>query len=110
MAIQEGISTNKSPLFNGTNYTFWKVRMVTYLMSFIVYVWDTVVNGNENPPILVYTKEKIEFSFNSKAMNVIISGLSKSKCVKFMHCKTAKEMWDKLRENYEGDGKLKWPN
>jgi hypothetical protein len=33
MSSHEGNSTNKAPLFNGTNFTFWKVRMRTYIMD-----------------------------------------------------------------------------
>jgi hypothetical protein len=33
ISIYEGTSTNKAPLFNGTNFAFWKVRMRTYIMA-----------------------------------------------------------------------------
>jgi hypothetical protein len=33
MSSHEGNSTNKASLFNGTNFTFWKVRMRTYIMA-----------------------------------------------------------------------------
>jgi hypothetical protein len=40
-------------------------------------------------------------------MNAILEGLSKSKFTKVMHCKLAKEMWEKLKNTYEGDDKVK---
>ena len=43
MASQEGCSTNKSPLFIGMNYAFWKVRMKTYLVSLWVEVCVIVI-------------------------------------------------------------------
>ena len=44
---------------------------------------------------------------NSKAVNAILSGLTKTIFVKVMHCETAKEIWDKLKNIYEGDNKVK---
>jgi hypothetical protein len=49
--------------------------------------------------VLVNKDDKLEFSFNAKAMNAILSGLAEEKFVKFMHLGTAKEMWDKLINN-----------
>ena len=37
----------------------------------------------------------------------ILSGLSKTKFVKGMHCKSSKELWNKLKSCYEGDNKVK---
>ena len=44
---------------------------------------------------------------NSKEMNTILSGLTETVFVKVMHCETTKEIWDKLRNIYEGDDKIK---
>ena len=38
-------SLNTPPLFDGSNYTFWKVRMRTFLCSIDKSVWDAVENG-----------------------------------------------------------------
>jgi hypothetical protein len=51
--------------------------------------------------------ENIEFIFNAKDMNAILSGLAETKFVKVMHLETAKEMWDKLISSYEGNEKVK---
>ena len=40
-------------------------------------------------------------------MNTLLSGFSETVFVKVMHCETAKEIWDKLRNIYEGDDKIK---
>jgi hypothetical protein len=40
-------------------------------------------------------------------MNAILSGLAKAEFVKVMHLGTAKEMWDKLINSYEGNEKVK---
>jgi hypothetical protein len=44
---------------------------------------------------------------NSKAKGSILSSLDDSIFVKFMHFKTAKDLWDKLQNIYEGDTKVK---
>jgi hypothetical protein len=107
MSSHEGTSTNKAPLFNGTNFAFWKVRMRTYIMDLGADVWDVVETGYVKPVVLANKDDKLEFSFNAKAMNVILSGLAEAEFVKVMHLETAKEMWDKLISSYEGNEKVK---
>jgi hypothetical protein len=90
MSSHEGNSTNKAPLFNGTNFSFWKIRMRTYIMALCADVWDVVETGYVNPVVLANKDDKLEFSFNTKAMNVILSGLAEAEFVKVMHLGTAK--------------------
>jgi hypothetical protein len=100
-------STNKAPIFNGTNFAFWKVRMRTYLMSLGADVWEVVETGYTKPIVFLSKDEKLEFTFNAKAMNAILSGLAESEFVKLMNLQTAKEMWEKLISSYEGNEKVK---
>jgi hypothetical protein len=44
---------------------------------------------------------------NSKAKNALLNGLSETIFTKVAHCKSAKEIWDKLQNIYEGDSKVK---
>jgi hypothetical protein len=60
-----------------------------------------------NSVVLVSKDDKLEFSFNAKAMNSILSGLAKAEFVKVMHRDSTKVMWDKLISSYEGDEKVK---
>jgi hypothetical protein len=78
MSIHEGNSTNKAPLFNGTNFALWKVRMRTYIMDLVANVWDMVDTGYVKPIVIVNKDDKLEFSFNAKAMNAILSGLTEA--------------------------------
>jgi hypothetical protein len=75
MSRHEGNSTNKASLFNGTNFAFWKVRMRTYIMALGGDVWDVVDTSYVKLIVLANKDDKLEFSFNAKAMNVILSGL-----------------------------------
>jgi hypothetical protein len=107
MTIHEGTSASKPPLFDGTNFSFWKIRMRTYLMSLGVDVWDVVETGYTNPVVLASKDDKLEFSFNAKGMNAILNGLAEAEFVKVMHLETTKAMWDKLISSYEGNEKVK---
>jgi hypothetical protein len=78
MSSHEVNSTNKAPLFNGTNFAFWKVRMRTYIMDLGADVWDVVDTGYVKPVVLANKDKKLEFCFNSKAMNAILSGLGEA--------------------------------
>jgi hypothetical protein len=44
---------------------------------------------------------------NSKAKGTILNSLVNSVFVKVMHCDSAKDLWDKLQNIYEGDAKVK---
>ena len=91
-----------TPIFNGLNYGFWHVRIKVYLQAQGVDVWKAVVNRYNlpaTPPIDQASKKLYED--NSKAMNAILSGLAETEFEKFMHCETAKEIWDKLKNTYE---------
>jgi hypothetical protein len=107
MTSHEGTSVTRPPLFDGMNFAFWKVRMRTYLMALGADVWDVVETGYIKPVVLASKDDKLEFSFNAKGMNAILNGLAEAEFVKVMHLQTAKEMWDKLINNYEGNEKVK---
>jgi hypothetical protein len=44
---------------------------------------------------------------NSKSKNALLNGLSEMVFTKVAHCKSAKEVWDKLQIIYEGYSKVK---
>ena len=94
-------------MFDGTNVSFWKVRMRTYIMSLGVDVWHVVETGYVKPVVLAFRDDKLEFSFNAKVMNAILSGVVEAEFVKVMHLDSTKETWDKLVNNYEGNEKVK---
>ena len=41
----EGHSLTRPPLFNGTNYSYWKERMKAFLLSTDYRLWQVIVNG-----------------------------------------------------------------
>jgi hypothetical protein len=92
MTSHEGTSVTRHPLFDGTNFSFWKVRMRSYLMALGADVWDVVETGYIKPIVIASKDDKLEFSFNAKGMNAILNGLVEAEFVKVMHLQTAKEM------------------
>jgi hypothetical protein len=44
---------------------------------------------------------------NSKAKSALLNGLSETIFTKLARCKSAKDIWDKLQNIYEGDSKVK---
>ena len=85
MDQQEGLATNRPPLFTGENYAYWSVRMRFHLMSLGWKVWDATKNevtiGNQYP---TDTVELGQYEGNAKALNAILSGLTQSVFTKFM--------------------------
>jgi hypothetical protein len=104
MGQQEGMSNNKAPLF----YSLWKIRMKNFLLALGFDIWQSVVDDYIAPttPPKDSGGKKI-YDDNSREVNGILVGLTDSICVKVMHCKSAKEIWDKLEVVYEGDDKVK---
>ena len=93
--------------FDGTNYVFQKIGMEAYLMSLGVDVQISVLveyAAPITPPIDPDGMKNQENNENAK--NSIAFGLNQSKLVKVMHCQSAKEVWDKLKNGYEGDEKV----
>jgi hypothetical protein len=71
-------------------------------------VWQVVVYVYKTPATPPTNKDGKKLSEkNSKAKNVILSGLAISVYVKVMHCDSTKDIWDKLQNFYKGDAKIK---
>ena len=109
MDQQEGLATNKPPLFTEENYAYWSVRMRCHIMSLGWKVWATNEKdlniGNQYP---TDTVELGEYDGNAKSrLNAILSGLTNLVFTKVMQCTSTKQAWDKLKIIYEGESKVK---
>ena len=75
MDQQEGMATNKPPLFTGEDYAYWSVKMRCHLMSLgwkvSVATKKEVLVGNQYP---TDTVELGQYEGNAKALNAILSG------------------------------------
>jgi hypothetical protein len=99
---------NGIPQFNGQKCAFWNIRMKSYIQAQGFEIWQYIVDGYiapTNPPI--NEKEMKLSQNNSEPKNALLNGLSETIFTKVAHCKSAKEIWDKLQNIYEGDSKVK---
>ena len=80
-------ATGKLPIFDGTNFGFWKKRMSYYLMSLDPEVWHSILNGYKSPSTLPTDPyERKSYIANAKALNSITSGITDSEFMKVMNC------------------------
>ncbi|KAI5671696.1 hypothetical protein M9H77_12060 [Catharanthus roseus] len=82
----EGSSTNRSPLFNGTNYTFWKSMIKIYICYINFDLWSIVEKGPFVPQMDGRVKKK---GFNKRGKKPSFkkggqsSSLFKARCFEF---------------------------
>ena len=101
-------ASGRPPLFDGTNFGFWKERMTYYLISLGPEVWHFIQNEYQIPPTLpIDQDERKAYIANAKALNSITNGITDSEFTKVMNCNSAKEVWDKLVILYDGNSKVK---
>ena len=108
-------STNRPPLFDGSNYQFWSNRMSIFMRAYDYEMWDVVLDG---PYVLMKTKagsEALEPKIRSewtdleikrvqenyKVINTLHCALNPTEFNRISICKTAKEIWDKLKVIHE---------
>ena len=103
--MDRGQSLIIPPLFDGTNYAYWKVRMRAFLQSLDEKVWHAVEIGWTKPKEAPadWNEGKIKAAnFNSRALNALFSVVTNEEFKKISSTKTAKEAWTILQTTYEG--------
>jgi hypothetical protein len=69
---------------------------------------QSIVDGYTAPVVSPTNDKEIKIGQNkSKTTNALLNGLGESVFTKVSHCKSAKEIWDKLQNIYEGYSKVK---
>jgi hypothetical protein len=69
---------------------------------------QSVVDGYKEPTVPPTNERVMKLEKeNSKATNALLNGLCELVYTKVIHCKSAKEIWDKLQIIYEEDSKVK---
>jgi hypothetical protein len=82
--------------------------MKTYVQAQGFDVWKSVVDGYTTPTTPPPDRDRNKLSEkHSRDKNNILNGLYESVYNKVMLCDSAKEIWDKLQNIYEGDAKVK---
>eukprot|EP00253_Pinus_taeda_P003594 PITA_03594 len=108
MSNYEKEASIRPPVFDGTNFNYWKVRVTAYLQSLGTEVWNIVETGYAFPSTTpTDADEKKKYETNAKAVSTLLGCISQSEFMKVMHYKSAKEIWDKIVTSYEGDEQVK---
>ena len=98
------------PLFDDTNYAYWKVHMRAFLQSLDEQVWQAVEIDWTKPKEASadWDEAKIKAAnFNSKALNALFSAVTNEEFKKISFTETAKEVWTFLQTTYEGTKAIK---
>ena len=92
--MDRGQSLIIPPLFDGTNYAYWKVCMRAFLQSLDKKVWQAVEIGWTKPKeaLVDWDEAKIKAAnFNNRALNVLFSAVINEEFKKISSTETAKE-------------------
>lgn len=92
------------PIFKGEGYDFWQIRMKTIMIA--QDLWDLVETGyeagDENHERLRLNRRK-----DARALSVIQQGVHDDVFSRIAAAATAKQAWVLLRNEYQGDNKVK---
>jgi len=109
----------KFPIFDCSNYAYWKARMKLALKSFDERVWLSVINGWSPPTHLVdnervpkpadrWSEEEFKLAnINSRGLNALFSAVTPDEFRRIMTCDTTKEAWNILQLTHEGTSVVK---
>ncbi|XP_055822628.1 uncharacterized protein LOC129891331 [Solanum dulcamara] len=108
----ENQPTMGPPIFSGDNYHIWAIKMKAYLKA--LNLWDVIERGEtvvqplrDNPTLNDIKKYDELVTKSARALTCIYSSLTKVMFTWIMACETAKEAWDKLKEEFEGSNRVK---
>ncbi|XP_009591866.1 uncharacterized protein [Nicotiana tomentosiformis] len=101
-----GLSLNTPQTFTGENYQIWSVKMKSYLEAYDL--WEVVIEDKliqlpANPAlaqIKVHSDKKIK---KYKVKTIIQNSVADSIFSKIIACETAKEAWETLKQEYQGN-------
>ena len=99
-------SAPASPVFTGENYGMWSIKMKAYLQAFDL--WEVVESDKDpsplriNPTVAQIKQHSEETVKKFKALSVLHASVSDVIFIRIMACTTAKEVWDKLKEEFQG--------
>ncbi|GLU17722.1 hypothetical protein SLE2022_340780 [Rubroshorea leprosula] len=103
--------TAKTPVFAGQNYTVWAVKMKAYLRAFEL--WEVVETDRQPAPLppnatlAQIKRHSEEVAKRYKALTCLHSAVTDEIFNRIMTCETAKEAWDKLKVEFQGDNKAR---
>lgn len=98
------------PIFSGENYDFWSIKLKTYFVS--QDLWDITETGVDLDTTANLTEEqqtqlKEKKQKNAKALYTLQSAVDDTIFPRIMGATTAKEAWTKLKEEFQGNEKVR---
>ncbi|KAK2374735.1 gag-protease polyprotein [Trifolium repens] len=113
-------SINRPPVLNGSNYDYWKARMIAFIKSMDPKAWKAIVTGWNHPIVSAEDgssilkgegdwtpEEETESNNNSKALNAIFNGVDENIFKLINKCTEAKQAWEILQTAHEGTSKVR---
>ena len=94
--MDKGQSLIIPPLFDSTNYAYWKVRMRVFLQSLDEKVWQAIEIGwtKLKEALADWDDAKIKAAnFNNKALNALFSAVTNEEFKKISSTEITKEAW-----------------
>ncbi|XP_016751812.1 uncharacterized protein [Gossypium hirsutum] len=103
-------ATPNPPVFTGENYPIWAVKMKAYFKAFDLR--DAIETSRDVPlkssSIIAQIKQHSEeVAKKFKALSCIHSTVTDVIFTRIMNYETAKEAWDKLKEEYQGSDRMR---
>ncbi|GAA0163903.1 hypothetical protein LIER_19663 [Lithospermum erythrorhizon] len=118
-SFKEGGSITRPPHLDGSNYSYWKAKMNSFLRSIDTKAWKiectrwtrpTPTNNNVSTVKLEadWTKEEEKVALaNNKALNVIFNVVDINVFKLINTCTVVKVAWETLEMAYEGTQKVR---
>ena len=101
-------SPGKPPIFDGTDYDYWKVRMRAYLLSLGSEVWEICMDPDYvNLAVRTTELQVRRHEVNSKVYNALITCLTRPEFDRVSNLLTAREIWARLANFHEGTNHVK---
>ena len=94
--MDKGQSLIIPPLFDSTNYAYWKVRMRVFLQSLDEKVWQAIEIGwtKSKEALVDWDDAKIKAAnFNNRALNALFSAVTNEEFKKISSTEITKEAW-----------------
>ena len=94
--MDKGQSLIIPPLFDSTNYAYWKVRMRVFLQSLDEKVWQAIEIGwtKSKEALADWDDAKIKAAnFNNRALNDLFSAVTNEEFKKISSTEITKEAW-----------------
>ena len=108
--MDKGQSLIIPPLFDSTNYAYWKVRMRVFLQSLDEKVWQAIEIGwtKSKEALADWDDAKIKAAnFNNRALNDLFSAVTNEEFKKISSTEITKEAWTIFQTTYEGTKAVK---